>query len=399
MAGLLGLGGFGGIGGAKPPAGLLGQYFDPAEMRKQQMKQGLLMAGIGMLTNGKGSTGEVLGQSLGAGLQGANQAGINYKQDAMGYQQMAQQQEEQKEKERNKAAVMQWLDGLPEDQQELARVNPQMAAEAYMKQQFAGPGEGFTLGAGQVRYGPNGQQIAAGPSDIPKPTDDMREYEVAKQQGYGGTFQQYMIEMKKAGASSVNVNGGDGNFDKELSKGVAGVYTSAMEAGQNAVATKSAAQQLRVLMKGRGGSLDGLSAAAAPYLPPGLVPEGASDIVAAQAIIAGLVPKQRVPGSGTTSDFDAKKFSESLPSLWNKPGANEIITNTMESYADYQIAVSNAIADVASNPQIANKAAAIREQIAKIPDPFIGWKKYMAASGSGASSPAVDDLVNRYRSK
>lgn len=135
--GIFGLGGFGDIGGAAPPAGLLGNYFDPAEMRKQQLKQGLLQAGIGMLQNGKGSFGEVLGNSFGAGLQGANQAGMNYKQDAMGYSQMAQQQEEQKEKERNKAAVMQWLDGLPEDQQELARVNPQMAAEAYMKQQFS----------------------------------------------------------------------------------------------------------------------------------------------------------------------------------------------------------------------------------------------------------------------
>ena len=137
MAGLFGLGGFGGIGGAKPPQGLLGSFFDPAEMRRQQLKQGLLQAGIGMLTNGKGSTGEVLGQSLGAGLQGAQNAGINYKQDAMGYQQLEAQMKEQQEKERNKAAVMQWLDGLPEDQQELARVNPQMAAEAYMKAQLS----------------------------------------------------------------------------------------------------------------------------------------------------------------------------------------------------------------------------------------------------------------------
>jgi hypothetical protein len=30
-------------------------------------------------------------------------------------------------------------------------------------------GEGFTLGAGQVRFGPDGQQIAAGPAEAPKP--------------------------------------------------------------------------------------------------------------------------------------------------------------------------------------------------------------------------------------
>ncbi|MCP5087450.1 MAG: hypothetical protein GY952_11685, partial [Rhodobacteraceae bacterium] len=33
----------------------------------------------------------------------------------------------------------------------------------------------------------------------PKPTDDVREYEFARKQGYGGTFQEWMIEGKKAG--------------------------------------------------------------------------------------------------------------------------------------------------------------------------------------------------------
>jgi len=47
-----------------------------------------------------------------------------------------------------------------------------------------------------------------------KMTDDMREYGMAVQQGYRGTFQDYQIEMKKAGASQVNVNGG--GTDKQI---------------------------------------------------------------------------------------------------------------------------------------------------------------------------------------
>ena len=35
-----------------------------------------------------------------------------------------------------------------------------------------------------------------------KPTDDMREYQLAQQQGYQGTFQDYMVGMKRAGAPS-----------------------------------------------------------------------------------------------------------------------------------------------------------------------------------------------------
>jgi hypothetical protein len=325
--------------------------------------------------------------------------------------QMAEEQrknQEYQEKEKQKAAIMQMISEDTPENQQLAMTNPQAYAELRMKQQFAGPGEAKVLSPGQTIVGPDYKPLYTAPEKPPEPTSGIKEYEYYKRDEIAAGRQplgslEYEQAVRKSGAGNINnITGTDGSFDKELSKGIAGVYTSALEAGKNAVATKSAAQQLRVLMKGRGGSLDGLIAASAPYLPPGLIPEGANDIVAAQAIIAGLVPKQRVPGSGTTSDFDAKKFSESLPNLWNKPGANEIITNTMESYADYQIAVSDIIADVGSNPQITNKAAAIRAEIAKIPDPFIGWKQYMASSGAssgGASNPAIDDLVNRYRSK
>lgn len=202
--GLLGMGGFGGSFGAQPPAGLLGKYFNKTDMRNQQIKQGLLNAGIGMLQGGKGSTGEVLGNSLAAGLQGANNAGLNYKADAMGYQQLETQMNEQKEKERNKAAVMQWLDGLPEDQQELARVNPQMAAEAYMKQQFAGASEGFTLGEGQQRFDAMGRPIATGPTKEAAKPAGIQEYEYAKQQGFPGTFSDW--EASKRGGMSLVVD-------------------------------------------------------------------------------------------------------------------------------------------------------------------------------------------------
>ena len=42
------------------------------------------------------------------------------------------------------------------------------------------------------------------------PTDDMREYDMAKSQGYTGTFQQYQIDMKKAGATNNTVTVGGG---------------------------------------------------------------------------------------------------------------------------------------------------------------------------------------------
>lgn len=64
------------------------------------------------------------------------------------------------------------------------------------------------------RYGLIPQQPAAPIG----PTDDMREYAAAKQQGFPGTLQDWIIGQKKAGATNVNVpiNTGQKGFDNEL---------------------------------------------------------------------------------------------------------------------------------------------------------------------------------------
>jgi len=57
--------------------------------------------------------------------------------------------------------------------------------------------------------------------EMPKaatPTDDMREYELAKTQGYTGTFQQYQVDLKKAGAASTTVNNNMGDGAPDLGK-------------------------------------------------------------------------------------------------------------------------------------------------------------------------------------
>ena len=62
------------------------------EERRRKISGAMTQAGIQLLTNGRGSFGEVLGQGLAGAAQGAQQAGQDYRQDAMGYQQLAQQQ-------------------------------------------------------------------------------------------------------------------------------------------------------------------------------------------------------------------------------------------------------------------------------------------------------------------
>lgn len=51
------------------------------------------------------------------------------------------------------------------------------------------------------------------PDAGPAPTDDMREYEFARSQGYKGSFQDFMVEMRRAGATTINNNLGDSGID------------------------------------------------------------------------------------------------------------------------------------------------------------------------------------------
>lgn len=69
----------------------------------------------------------------------------------------------------------------------------------------------------------------------------------------------------------------------------------------------------------------------------GIKTEGVSDIEAYGALIDRLTPAQRIPGSGATSDFDAKMFKNSLPKLMNTPEGNAMIIDTIEKLNDNKL--------------------------------------------------------------
>lgn len=82
----------------------------------------------------------------------------------------------------------------------------------------------------------------------PKPTDDIREYEFAKTQGYKGSLQDWITSGKKAGAAStvVNNNMAGSDFNKQLEKNVA---DSVLEERGKA---NDAARLVTVINEGRG---------------------------------------------------------------------------------------------------------------------------------------------------
>lgn len=71
-----------------------------------------------------------------------------------------------------------------------------------MKQKMKGI-EPYTLGPGQVRFGPDGRQMAAVPNKPDNQPTSIDEYNFAKGQGYTGSFQDWMKD--KAQVTRINV--------------------------------------------------------------------------------------------------------------------------------------------------------------------------------------------------
>jgi hypothetical protein len=213
--GLFGMGGLGGMSGNAKQQALLGSAFDPQEQKRQMLKQGLLGAGIAMLGDGNIASG------MKGGLEGAYGAQQGYMQNAKTAMEMNAQKTKQAQEERQQAAIMQWIDGLPPDQQEYAHAFPEQAAQEYAKTLYPTPPklDPYTLGEGQIRYGADNKPVAQGPAKTATPTDDMREFGFAQS---NPAFSDYMLRMKKAGANQTNIDmKGENAYSVDRNKGFA----------------------------------------------------------------------------------------------------------------------------------------------------------------------------------
>lgn len=84
-------------------------------------------------------------------------------------------------------------------------------------------------------------------------TDDIQEYNFARQQGYGGTFRDFMLSSKRAGATNIttNVSTSGNQFAKELGGGLAKDFIARREtASQAADSLRSTAEARKLLDAG-----------------------------------------------------------------------------------------------------------------------------------------------------
>jgi hypothetical protein len=237
--------------------------------------------------------------------------------------------------------------------------------------------------AGLKEGSPEFQQFMLNGGTVDKAPNDVQEYEYARKQGFTGTFQDWQLQNKRASATNVNIDQkAESQFDKTVAEKQAASFNAMADEGMNARSDLAVIDQLDTLMKGQGGAITGLSAALSKW---GVPFEGTDDLQAANALINKLVPSQRTPGSGTMSDGDVALFRASLPNLWNQPGGNQKIIDTMRGLAKYK-QDQGEIADQVMSGEITRQEG--RRMLRQLPNPLADFK---APDRSAAKKDATSD--------
>lgn len=190
---------------------------------------------------------------------------------------------------------------------------------------------------------------------------------------------EYEQAIRKAGANQTTVNTGSNTseFTKKSDEAAATRLGTVVEEGRQASNLMGDLQNLADL----GTQINtGLGAQAMVSMGPyaealGIKIDGLAPAQAYQSIIDRLAPQMRPPGSGASSDFDARQFLSSLPGMRNTPQGNEVINLTMQAVQDVKMQAAE-IARMAQTGEIRWQDA--ESQIAKLPNPYAQFKRYQS---------------------
>jgi hypothetical protein len=206
---------------------------NPQQMQQQALWGALQGIGMGLLNQGPSQYpirfGDTFAAGAKGGIMGAQEAQKGVMERALLGKQVMDAEAERKRQEGQDA----WANTVHQRQtqewgrEDASRAGQESAVKGLMSKYYS-PSIGNTSQLGAMApkvqamqpymdakdYGGAYQQMIQPPPAPEKPTSDMREYDLARQQGFTGTFQDYMTGMKRAGATSVNVNG-----DQKLTEG------------------------------------------------------------------------------------------------------------------------------------------------------------------------------------
>jgi hypothetical protein len=220
-------------------------------------------------------------------------------------------------------------------------------------------------------------RVSVLPKDRPSA---VQEFEYAKQNGFTGSFQDWKASSRPT--TTVNIDQkGEAAYQQEAGKGIAKKLQDISTEGDTARNDMALIGQLRDL----GGVIGtGAPAAIQAWLADKGIKVGnnVGAVEAYSSIVDKLTPSQRVPGTGATSDYEAKLFKASLPRLINTPEGNAVIEQTLSGMAQSKIDRAM-IAEKALAGELSPKEAlkALRE----LPSPYEAVKA--AVGGKGAATP------------
>ena len=261
--------------------------------------------------------------------------------------------------------------------------------------EFAG---GVAEGANEIERQKGAGRVEG--EELFKKTDDIREYELYTDQEISAgrspqDFTTWSRQNKKSGSTQVNVGGNSDKFKEKSDETAAKRFDDIAGAGAGANQMVGDMDLLidlgRKVETGKGAEW---KAAIGPYAEmAGVSVDGLNEIQAYQAVVSRIAPNLRPAGSGATSDFDAKQFLLSIPSIGNTRHGNEIIASTMQSVAQNKIAAA----------QVANRVQRGEltwqdgdKEISALPNPYKAFKDYKSGTDKqkdGNKQPAQSGAI------
>jgi len=198
-------------------------------------------------------------------------------------------------------------------------------------------------------------------------------------------------KIVEIGGDEVTVNAGDsgGTFDKESGKAAATRFDAYVQDGWQAQQMTGDLQTLATLAPMISTGVEGkvLQTLGPMAEALGIEIDGLGEGQAFQSIVDRMAPLMRKPGSGASSDFDAKQFLNSLPKIGNTPEGNAIIMETLSAVQTAKMEAGR-IAALAQSGEMTWQEA--EKMIREMPDPYAKFKAYSsgtkAATGNTTSS-------------
>ena len=372
--------------------------FSLAGLLSEKLNNPLFLMGAGIYS--AGSQGKDIGSGILMGSQVAQQAAqAQMQQEAMRRKLAAQQAQD---KLWNTLDTNPAVAGMtPEQRQMIKALGPEqggaLLSELIKSQIAPGPQYDFKP-AGESLYRVNKKTGQAEPvASAVKPTSDVLNYREAVQQGYKGTFQDYQMELRKAGATAITTDMRGENAEAKargegLGKRLNSIADDGVEADKDmAILSRITALQGNIEPGTKTALMEEIRAATGITLDP-----NTDNVQAFKAAANYLVPRMRVPGSGASSDRDVQIFQRSLPSLLGTPGGNELVTQTLGGLAQHR----KDRAEIAAEWQRGEiTAAEADKKMRSLPDPFATFKKAVGDQRFGAPAGKATGNENLPRPK